>query len=371
MVTECAAGSPIPELPVMRCHCLLAAQLACGLLGWTLVQAQQPKPPAQPALPAINPAQARLDVTAGGLDGPGHAITFAEDSGLLIAGCEEHSLCYWEKDLSLGIRGSETPPHLVKAHQAPVISVVSAGVTLASAATDGKIILWHLPDEKVLHTLDAGTFLRCLALSPDGKQLASVGDDATVQLWDTATGKRGEKLTGSTDWLLCVVFSPDGKALAAGGHDGKLRVWEVAGGKKVVEVPAQAPPAAPNTPAPPATVITAVAYAPDGKSIAVGGQDTLVYHFQAADGKLLRTMPGHTSAISSLAFHPSGTLLASGSKDRQVRLWNPANGQLVKALEGHTAWVQGLIFLSQGTRLASVSADATVRIWDLTDPAKK
>ena len=86
-----------------------------------------------------------------------------------------------------------------------------------------------------------------------------------------------------------------------------------------------------------------------------------------ADGKLARSVPGHTGSVTGLAFHPSGTVLASCSKDRTVRLWNPANGQSLtpKPLEGHTAWVQGVVFVAQGTRLASIGADRTVRIWNL------
>jgi WD40 repeat protein len=90
-----------------------------------------------------------------------------------------------------------------------------------------------------------------------------------------------------------------------------------------------------------------------------------------ADGKTVRTLPGHASAVTGLAFHPSGTVLASSSKDRTIRLWNPANPQPLKVLEGHSAWVEGVTFIHQGTRLASVGADQTVRIWDLTEIPKK
>src|SRR5262249_30680997 len=158
--------------------------------------------------------------------------------------------------------------------------------------------------------------------------------------------------------------------LAAGGYDGKLRLWEANSGKKLIEVPAQ-PPAAPNTPPPALNVVSALAFSPDGKLIAVGGSDTQIHLFQTADGKLVRSLPGHTSAVTALAFHTSGNVLVSSSKDRTIRLWNPANAQMLKALEGHTAWAQGVTFLAQGTRLASVGADQTVRLWDLTEPPKK
>jgi WD40 repeat protein len=352
---------------------LLAVAIVASLAGCAALFAQQPPPPPNPT--AINPAQARADQAAGTrLDGPGFAVAYSDDAGLLIAACEGGSLHYWDKDVAMGVRGADGSPHVVKAHEGPALAVVAAKGLIASAGTDGKILLWDLPSEKIVHTLDAGTVVRSLAASPDGKLLASAGDNGIVQLWDPATGKPGLKLEGAKDWLLAVAISPDGKTVAAGGYDGKLRLWEAASGKSLAEVAAQPPPA-PNTPAPPANVVAALAFSPDSKQIAAGGSDAGVYLFQATDGKFVRAMApapaAHTSTVTGLAFHPSNTLLVSASKDRTLRLWNPANGQLYKALEGHTAWVQGVTFFAQSTRLASASADNSVRLWDLTEPPKK
>jgi len=87
-------------------------------------------------------------------------------------------------------------------------------------------------------------------------------------------------------------------------------------GKKVVEVPAQQPP--PPAPPPPAgtpppppplpvppVAVCALAYSPDGKVIAAGGADGQIHLFQAADGKFVRSLPGHTSAVTALTFPPA------------------------------------------------------------------
>jgi WD40 repeat protein len=320
-------------------------------------------PPKPPALPAIAPNLARLDATIGGLDGPGTALASSESAGIVAAACETGTIHYWGPDVVRGIRVGEGAPDCLHAHQGPVTALAwNGGPVLASAGADQKLLLWSMPDGAQLHSLTPTGTVRALALSPDGKILASAGDDAAVQLWDPAAGKPLSKLVGHSDWLLCLAFSPDGKLLASGGYDGTVRLWDVATSKKLLDIVARPPmpPDASNT-------VMAVAFAPDSKLLAAGGTDAQVHLFNVADGKLARSLPGHTSSVTALAFHPGGALLASASKDRTVRLWVPANGQMIKALEGHTAWVEGVAFLLQGTRLASVGADQTVRLWDLTE----
>jgi WD40 repeat protein len=335
-----------------------------GLVGG-VAGGQGPKPPAYPPL---NLGAARLGATASGLGGPATAVAYSAEKKLLLAGCERGGVRAWaEEEGKAPLAGKG---EALKGHDGAVTAVAAAGGTVASGGVDGKVILWALPGGKPAHKLDTKTIVRAVAVAPDGKRVAGAGDDGKVRLWDSG-GKALRELSGPKDWLLAVAFSPDGKRVGAGGQDGRLWVWDADSGKKVFDVPvaAAAPPGAPPAPA---NVVSAVAFSPDGKQVAVGGSDAKVYLLSSGDGKLVRQLPGHTGAVTALAFHPGGSPLASASADGSVRLWDPASGGALKALAGHTAWVQGAVFVGRGTRLATAGADRTVRAWELTNaPVKK
>src|SRR5260370_40870010 len=95
----------------------------------TALAAAQP-----PALPPINPAQARADGTVHGLDGPGVAIEFNEDAGLIAVAWEEGTVRIWAKDVFMGVRAGDRTPNVIKGHAGPVTALAWSGPFLASAS---------------------------------------------------------------------------------------------------------------------------------------------------------------------------------------------------------------------------------------------
>ena len=108
------------------------------------------------------------------------------------------------------------------------------------------------------------------------------------------------------------------------------------------------------------------AFRPDGKCLATAGDDSTVKVWDAATGREMLTLRGHTQGVLSVAWHPDGKRLASASRDQTVKVWDAVTGKEILSLRGHTSFVWSVAWSPDGTRLVSAGADRTIRVHDAT-----
>jgi WD40 repeat protein len=263
--------------------------------------------------------------------------------------------CGLGNDLRVYDLRAKTPSRVVTTHDALVTGVafmpdgkgiVSSAhdhVVICSNAADGQL-QWRLPGQREQ--------VNSVALSRDGRLLVTGASDerfakrlikagapgiapGAIRLWNAQTGQLLRRLGDPAEQVLTVAVSPGGKHVVSGGTGntragvanstaGAVRVWDAETGAPVWS-------ASDHT-----AEVLAVAFAPDGSSLAAADAGGSVVMRDAKSGRTLFTLPGHEGGATSVAFAPSGEIVVCGQGHGGARIWNAQSGRLL-----HTCKAKG------------------------------
>jgi eukaryotic-like serine/threonine-protein kinase len=258
-----------------------------------------------------------------GHDSPVHCVAVSPDGMLIASGCDGGDVMVWD-----ATTGSQRFP--LRGHQKSVYALAFdlGGQHLASQDLSGTVKIWNVADGREIASLPGRSPElphRSLAFLPTGTRLVR-GAVNVIEILDLATGKSVMNLRGQSGAMDSVAVSPDGRRIASGGSDNTVRIWDVQTGEELHTLYGHI------------GRVHSVAFSADGRRIVSGGEDLTIKVWDASTGEEVITLHGTGSITRSVAFNPQGTRIASSHGDGCVRIWeaSPSIRQSVKPRDSKT-----------------------------------
>jgi WD40 repeat protein len=252
-------------------------------------------------------------------------VVFAADNSTFYSASADKTAKAWKV-------ASDTPKSLAHPNLVDAVGFSPDGTMLATGGHDGSIRFWDVAKAAQIREIKAHVTpmpapIYCLAWTADSKQILSGSFDQSIKLWDATSAamvrefkgykeKTFEK--GHRDGVFCVAISPDGKQIASGSSDRGIKIWNLADGNvlrefvnpKLKQELMQPPQAHPGW-------VYSLRFTTDGKYlVSVGGaprNQGYLAVWNVADGKLLYGEELPLGTLYSVAISPDGKLLAVGA----------------------------------------------------------
>ncbi len=283
--------------------------------------------------------------------GTGHlspvgAAAFRTDAAQFATGDAAGIVRFWNGT-------NATATGVLGAHTSPVTGIAwhPAGERFVTTAADGTARLWRFPLTPPRTLTGHTELVNAVALSSDGKLVASASADQTVRLYDLAAGNQLRQLATQSGIMTALDFSPDNATVAAANATGSILFRKTADAADQLYVAGHVGP------------INAIDFRADGQRIASAGQDGTIRVWSLPQPAA--QLAGHTLPVQAAAATADGKLIATASADKLIRLWAPAGGESTATLTGHEQPVHSIAFRPDGAEVASGDALGFVRFWDV------
>ncbi len=335
---------------------LLAAGEGVGPLAWTIYPvsaAAFSAPQATPPFSVLGPVElnggfARILALRFNVDLPDR----------LTAGAANDRLYTW----SLDEADTGSPPLSVRGvgGENTALALSPSAVFAAGALPDGTVNVFSVSDGLVASSIaftltDHSGPVNAIAFWPDMSQLVTASDDGMAIIWDAGSGTRLRVLEGHTGPITSLDIAPNAGLLITGSIDGTAIVWDAGTGQPVATLGGLD------------VFVERVAVAPAGDlAVTADGITGLIRVWDVQTRTVLHTLPGHAEGVGALAFSPDGSTLASGGRDGAVILWDARAGELRARLPVSGLEVSSVTFSADGVRLAAGLSNGLVTAWEIS-----
>ena len=228
-----------------------------------------------------------------------------------------------------------------------------------------KVMLWRVADGTLVWENEHESEVECVVFSPDGKRIATGGEDYFVRIWDTETGKQLHQWEHDSG-LDGITWSHDGTLIASGSEAGEAFLWDASNYELLGKVKV-------------GSTINSLDFTEDDTKLAVAGNvqypdtttgkthyDGFAKLIDVKERKVIQEYKGHTASVKSVEISPNERWVATGSFDSTARVYDLKSGELIKAFK-EPLRIEAIAFTPDGQYLLTGGHQLKVSFYRLSD----